>query len=146
MSLDKMLSDLDRHAGLFDLGADLGTELLDAGVDGVKASFAAQQAPDGTPWPELSARYAEVKERYWPGRPILVREGVLVEGLDGERAQSDSSAEYTFGANEQQRAECDWATQGDPLNNRPPRPIVGITEGAAVRSREVLIKHLQDNV
>ena len=146
MGLEKILADLDRHAGLFDLSTDLGSDLLTVATDGVKASFSAQSTADGSPWPALSTRYAAHKERFWPGRPMGVREGVMVEGLDGVQELAPEAATYTFGTSDVQRQEAEWFTEGDPIQNRPPRPFVGLTEDAKIQTREVCTRYLQDNV
>ena len=70
----RILAAISRHATAFDLTSDkLGESLCKVFTDGVQATIAAEQDPDGTPWADLSEAYAEEKARRFPGKPIGVR-------------------------------------------------------------------------
>jgi phage gpG-like protein len=46
----------------------------------------------GLRWPPLSEKYAEWKEKRFPGRPLLVRTGALKESMTQEGAQGNITA------------------------------------------------------
>jgi hypothetical protein len=147
MSFEKIMADLERHVTLFDLLTnELGQRLCEAAADGVKQTFNAVEAPDGTPWPDLSSDYARFKARFFPGMPMLVREGVLIAGLDGVNEVTADEAVHTSGQTEQQRLETGWNEEGDALNNRPARRFVGLTDASKARSTEILLDHFETNV
>jgi hypothetical protein len=144
---EKILSDLDRIADGLDFTRDgLGDALLEAAADGVARSFVDQTDADGNHWPELSARYETWKAKHYPGAPMGVRDGVMREGLPGERNVTKDLAVYTFGTTDEQRQECAWFSEGDAPSNRPPRPFVGLTDASRARCREILLDHLRDLV
>lgn len=145
MSLESILSDLERHKHALNMERGLGDRLLDAAVAGVRETFDAERDPDGTPWPELSSDYARAKERLFPGRPKLVREGLMrsEEEMAGERTITEDGAKWRYGVTEQARDECDWNHQGDPARNRPPRRFVGFTEDSRRESRSILDDQLK---
>lgn len=147
--LDRILTDLTRHEGLFRLDREeLGDQLLDHAADGCRESFDAQRGPDGEGWPPLNSDYAAWKARHFPGAPMLVREGVLRNDpeFDGEREINASSAVWTFGQSEQARQEAVWNQEGDPWRNRPPRPFIGFTESSEAKAAETLENHFKENV
>lgn len=47
-------------------------------------SFASKGASIGTSWPALNAKYARWKQKEFPGKPMLVRSGRLVNSLIGK--------------------------------------------------------------
>ena len=127
----KILADLRRHAAAFDLGADkLGESLCAAFTDGVQASIAAGEAPDGTRWDDLSDAYAARKAVTHPGKPIGVAEGVMsdpAEVAGDVIVLGADAAMVTYGMTEEAREEAAAFQQGDPARNRPARPFWGWT-------------------
>lgn len=134
--LARVLDDFEALAPdrIFDLSGGLGDDLLDAVVSGIADHFDHEVDADGVPWPELSSDYARAKQRIYPGAPILVREGTLRDGIEGQRTIAPDSAIYTFGVGDVDRAEADWMEQGDPAANRPPRKFVDLTPEAIAAS------------
>lgn len=147
MGLEKILADLERHERSLDLTLNgLGDGLLTAAENGVRQTFAAQTGPDGSPWPELSAEYARHKAKHWPGKPTGVRDEVMIGGLSGERSVTPTEAVWTFGTTEDQRREVHWFSEGDETRNRPPRPVVGLTDVSRMESSQMLQDHLKDSL
>lgn len=147
MDSSKILADLQRHKSMFDLNHDgLGDALLQVAAEGVAQSFEAKTDADGNHWPELSSKYAEWKAKHYPGRPMGVKEGLMREGMEGERSISADAATYTFGQTEEQRDEAEWFQEGSTEDNRPARPFVGLTQDATVKSKEILIDHMEQHV
>lgn len=144
---EKILSDLRRHQGLFDLaGSGLGDDLAGVAADATAGHFHGQADPDGTPWPELSSDYQRWKSAHFPGLPMGVLTGELREGLEGDRAVDESSATYTFGTTEGQRDKAQWLQDPDPAGNRPPRRFVGLGEEGRAESAERIEDHFRENV
>jgi len=67
----EMLSEQSR-----DLSEPLG-ELMDQILDSVAAQFDTEGAASGSPWAPLSDEYGQWKAEHYPGRKILIREGVM---------------------------------------------------------------------
>lgn len=48
----------------------------------MRRQFSSQGAELGTPWPDIqSRRYKALKDRYYPGQPVLVQKGILRDSL-----------------------------------------------------------------
>ena len=142
--LSEILKDLERHAGAFDLDRNqLGKELLDAAVDGVRQHFNAEIDPDGNPWPALSPKYFEWKSKHFPGMPIGVQTGLMRDEIEGERVIAEDAAEWTMGVTEEGKALADWFTQGDEENNRKPRPFADLNDVSIARSDQILDDHFE---
>ena len=137
--LARILLDLEMLASdhVFDLTSGLGDSLLEIVAQGIGDHFAHEVDADGIPWPELQADYARAKAKLYPGAPILVRTGHLRDGIPGEPTITVDSAIYTFGQTDVQRAEADYAEQGDPAANRPPRKFVDLTPEAQAASDQL---------
>lgn len=135
-----IMADLDQLDALeiFDLSGELGSSLISAARAGIADHFDAEVDPDGVPWPELSSDYARAKARLFPGANILVAKGTLRAGIFGQPTTAPDSAVYTFGTNETDRQEAAWATEGDPLGNRPPRPFVDLNAESISESDQIL--------
>jgi len=144
LSLETFLATLDRHERMFDLSGDLGGQLLDVAVSGVKETFDGQREPVGVPWEPLSSEYARIKDRLFPGRPMGVATGEMSAGLEGERSQSSHEARWIFGQTEGERNKAVWFQR--PPSSRPARPFAGLTEESLAQSRETLESHFQENV
>ena len=131
----RIVADLDRLAGdaIFDLSAGLGDEAIGDLVASITQHFDHETDADGVRWPDLAPATVREKARLYPGKPILVRTGTLREGLPGDRTIAPDVAIYTFGTNDVNRAEADYAEQGDPLANRPPRRFVDLTAEATAQ-------------
>lgn len=146
----RILGDLARHARAFDLAIDkLGEGLCAAFTDGVAATIAAEQAPDGSPWPDLSAAYAERKGRAHPGQPMGVAEGLMADPAEvaGDViVLGPGAALVTYGVTEEARAEAAAFQAGDPARNRPPRPFWGWTPASAAAARDLLDARLKGAV
>ena len=137
--LSKVRSDITHLRGLFDLTRDgLGKDLCKAATDGVQATIAAEQAPDGTPWDELSAGYEEWKSFQFPGSPIAVLHGTMADPREvaGVPTVASDFASVTYGVSEQARQEAVWFQEGD--ENQPGRPFFGLTEASRARILEIL--------
>ena len=126
----RIFADLQALAAdrVFDLSDELGASAIDATRAGIAAAFDHEVDADGVPWPELAPATAREKARHWPGKPILVRTGLLRDGVPGSETIAPDSAVYTFGGiTPGDQEEADYAEQGDPLANRPPRRFVDLT-------------------
>jgi hypothetical protein len=139
----RIISDLADHAVLFDLSDGLGDDVLDVAVGGVKSHFNAQLDPDGATWAELQSAYKRWKDKHYPGNPIGVQEGLMRDEIDGERKVDPDSAEWTYGHSDEARAEADWFTQGDPEQNRKPRPFADLNGDSIARSDQLLDTHFE---
>ncbi len=71
--------------GLGILRANLRKALLEGIADHIFAitrkSFEKESSPEGMPWPALSARYAALKAKLFPGKTVLQRRGGLLRSL-----------------------------------------------------------------
>lgn len=56
----------------------------------VRHAFEQQKSPEGATWPPLTKKYATLKARLFPGRPILYRRGALRATIFGE-VQGDTA-------------------------------------------------------
>jgi len=144
--IEIILADLDAQADLFDLSGDLGTELLDVAAVDLAERFDNQRDADGGPWPALSHKYQEWKDNAYPGQPIGVRTGMLRAELIGERETTTDRATLAIGATEDAKAEYAWLSEGDALNNRPPRPSEGLSAEAVERVDAILDGHFERHV
>ncbi|HWE38554.1 MAG TPA: hypothetical protein VG406_18430 [Isosphaeraceae bacterium] len=148
-NLKEVLAGLDGLRSLGDLDRDgLGEALLDAASAGVKATAEAGTDPDGAPWPRLSPAYAAAKAASHPGRPIGVRDGVMLSdgALRGERDIGPRRAEVTFGDSAEARDELGWFAEGDLGHDRPPRPVVGLSPAAIAAADRVVDQHVNRKV
>lgn len=140
----KILEDLDSHRDIFDMDRnDLGENLLDVAVDGVQQRFDSQTDPDGQAWPQLQSEYKRWKDKNYPGEPIGVLEGLMRSEIDGERAIETNSAEWTYGKTQEARDEATWFSEGDPVQNRKPRPFADLNEQSVRRSDQILDNHFE---
>jgi phage gpG-like protein len=82
----KILENLAR-AGKIDLRPTLN--IIGKGYRKEVAMIFGHQQPrgDGMKWPQLSEKYAEWKEKHFPGKPLLVRTGTLRSSMTEENAQ-----------------------------------------------------------
>ena len=128
----RILAAVRRHGEAFDFtDGGLGEELCAAFTAGVAVSITAEQAPDGTPWDDLSATYAEWKGRKFPGKTMGELHGLMADPVQiaGDViVLSPTAAFVTYGTDEAARAEAAAFQQGDPTRNRPPRPFWGFTK------------------
>lgn len=137
--LSKVLAVLDRHRKLFDLTRDnLGRDLCKAATDGVQATIAAEQSPDGVPWAPLSEKYEEFKQFQYPGQPIAVLHGIMADPHEvaGIVSVANSWAEVTYGRSEQAREEAHWFQEGN--GRQPARPFWGFTAQSLKQAGEIL--------
>ncbi len=142
--LTSILQDLDEHTGLFDMDRNgLGDRLLDVAVNGVKDHFNAEVDPDGNPWPELQSDYKRWKDRHFPGEPIGVQTGMMRAEIDGETQVDANSAEWTYGRSEVAKQEAGWFSEGDPEQNRKPRPFADLNAESISRSDQILDTHFE---
>ncbi len=142
--LQSILDDLREHDGLFDMDRNgLGESALDIAVNGVKDHFNAEVDPDGNPWPELQSDYERWKSRHFPGQPIGVQHGLMRGEIDGERSIAPDSAEWTYGRTETGREEAAWFTEGDPEQNRKPRPFADLNADSISRSDQLFDNHFE---
>lgn len=143
----RIIADLERHARAFDMTEDkLGESLCAAFTNGVATSIAAQQAPDGTPWADLSEAYAEQKSRSYPGKPIGVRLGLMAasdEVAGDVIVLAPETAMVTYGVTPEARDEAAWFQRGDPGQNRPARPFWGMTPAAESETQRILAERLK---
>jgi hypothetical protein len=137
----KILRDLAKHAKCFDLtDGGLGDDLLKIATDGVLATIAAQQTPDGVDWDELSPGYAKWKAKHYPGKPIGEREGLMsaADEVAGIPEVTPGEAVVTYGTSEKARAEASYFQEGDPSRGWPPRPFWGLTDRAIEEVQRIL--------
>lgn len=65
----------------------------------VKAIFSKQQPrAEGMKWPQLNEKYAEWKERNYPGQPLLVRTGALKSSMTEQGASGNITVISKIGA------------------------------------------------
>jgi hypothetical protein len=140
---DRILSDLADHAVLFDLSDGLGDDLLDIAVGGVRSQFDKQTDPNGDPWGELQSDYKRWKSQHYPGEPIGVQEGLMRDEIAGAEKVDENSAEWTYGDSDLGRSEATWFTEGDPENNRKPRPFADLNADSIARSDQFLDTHFE---
>ena len=132
---------------MFDLTRDdLGRRLLDAASINCWLSLTNQEDAQGNALAPLSPDYAASKAKDKPGYPIGVYDAEMIkrEHFFGERRIEENEAEVIYGKNEKAREEAAWFIEGDPSNNRPPRPFWGLTAQAIKESEEILAARLRD--
>ena len=137
----RILAALARHATCFDFTRDnLGEDLCKAATDAIAVNFAAEQAPDGTPWADLSVGYAAYKAKAYPGSPMGVRDGLMSDPdqMAGDVIVLTDVAMVTYGTDDQARVEAAAFQEGDPGRNRPPRPFFGFTTDGVDASQKIL--------
>jgi hypothetical protein len=146
MSLESILSDLSRHAGLFDLDDGLGADLAEVASADVADTFDHECDPGGSTWPDLSSDYARWKEQHYPGRPMGVRTGYLREHLIGVPVVSAESVEIPIGDTPEASALAGYFNDGDDASNRPPREFIGLTERGVETSDQVCERRLDEGL
>lgn len=144
----KILADLARHRAALDLTGGLGKKLLDAQLAGQLDRFDRQVDPTGERWPELSEDYEKAKARKYPGQPIGVREGLMRSDseMEGEPEITPTSAKRTYGKTRAARDEAEWFQEGDPTQNRPPRPFVGLSSDDEAKADQIIQEHLRESL
>lgn len=143
----RILDRLERHKRMFDFTADgLGEKLLNVASLNCWLSLMNQEDAQGNALAPLSEDYAEWKAKAKPGYPIGVLEFEMAkrEHFFGERDVKPDEAEVVYGKNDKAREEAAWFIEGDPSNNRPPRPFWGLTAQAIKESEEILAARLRD--
>jgi hypothetical protein len=138
-AMAKFHADIDRHRHLFDLDRNnLGQDLCKAATDGVQATIAAEESPDGTHWDKLSPAYEDWKSYQFPGEPIAVLYQVMANPHEvaGEVVVTTLEATVTYGITEQARREAQWFQEGDA--DQPPRPFWGLTTAGVADSKKIL--------
>ena len=138
----RILARLERHKGAFNLSGQLGADLLNVAVDGVKETFAREEDPDGTRWARLTEKYGAWKERTHPGQQINVLTDDMRNGLDGVVETAEDYAKYQAGQTEFQRQKIAGSHKPPDDSNRMPRKFVGLTEASIEESRQTLTYHL----
>ncbi len=106
-----------------------------------RQSFERQASPEGAPWAPLSLKYASLKQRLFPGRPILQRRGTLLRTLfrsvEGNRAIVGSrlpyAAAHQFGFSGSTAGRSKKGKQFSRQMNLPARPFL---PGAAAAEKE----------
>jgi phage virion morphogenesis protein len=94
-----------------------------------------QVAPDGTPWVELSPKYARRKEKKRPGLPILRRDGHLLG--DMLSWQPEGNDEVVVGTNA-----IYGATHQFGRAKIPSRPFLGLSDEDRSEIVTILAEHL----
>lgn len=139
-AMSRIRADMDRHRHAFDLDRNnLGRDLCKAATDGVQATIAAEESPDGKRWDELSEEYDEWKSFQFPGEPIAVLHQIMADPhqVAGEPpAVTADLAEVTYGITEQAKQEAAWFQEGG--NGRPARPFWGLTAASIAESGRIL--------
>ena len=135
----QILADLAGQAALFDLSGDVGGKAIDSAEADQLASFDGERAPSGEPWAPLGQKYREWKEYAHPGAPIGVLHGNLRRELIGEKQRDRDSATLNIGATEDAASKVRWFEDGG--ENRPSRPIVGLSEDGVKASGDVFDEH-----
>ena len=104
---------------------DLSEPLAEIGLRVIAAvgqQFLTEGEWGGTPWPQMSPRYALWKEEHYPGRPLLVREALMRRAmLDPEGSLFVSPKLMIY------QPDSDIALyhqEGVPERNLPPRPML----------------------
>ena len=117
---------------------DIGEHLLDA----TKDRFAAEAAPDGTPWAPLEPGYAEDKSRARPNAGILIYDDLL----RGQLAYVVSGDELVLGTNRPYGARQHFGFHGpDSLGrtfNHPARPWLGVSAEDAPEIESIVRDHI----
>ncbi|WP_435005157.1 hypothetical protein P12x_003051 [Tundrisphaera lichenicola] len=141
VQFDKIKAILGRHKRLFDLAeGNLGADLCKAATDGCQECLAAEQDPDGNPWPPLSGPYEEWKSFEYPGNPMALLHGVMANPREvaGEIEVAADSATVTYGVSEQARQEAEWFQEGVKRTGQPPRRFWGFTSDSLAKARAIL--------
>lgn len=127
---------------LIDLGARPEPALKEIGealLQSTERRFRSQAAPDGQPWAPLSPAYARRKARKGRGDLLLVYNGYLASTL---RYQV-SGDELMVGSDRQYAAVHQF---GNPDQNIPARPFIGLSADDRTDILEILNEHLARTV
>lgn len=150
------LRDVAAKLGL--LRANLKLALLQGIAEGIfqmaRRSFDQQASPEGAPWVPLSPRYAGLKARLFPRKPILQAHGILLRslfrGVEGDQAIIGSSLPYAaihqFGGAAGRRGP--FKKKGGKRAQIPARPFMpqlATAEAEAVRLAEEILEQAVRN-
>lgn len=138
----RILKALARHRTFLDFtDEDCGRDLCKIATDGVQECIKAEQAPDGTPWPELSEDYDAWKTKHFPGQPMGVLHHLMADPVQvsGFVQVTPDRATTQYGVSQEARDEASWFQEGDPNNNRPPRRFWGFTAESTDASKVYLV-------
>ena len=137
--MDRIIAELERMKHTFDFAfEDLGQHIAEANAAGIMAFMDAELDPGGSPWPELSERYAAWKERYYPGYPMARLYGVMKtdEQLIGSLFVSSTLLRQQYGTTEEAQQEAAWFSEGN--DRQPPRPFYEFNDLSCARIADVL--------
>ena len=158
MKIDIEFSDREAREGLERLrraGHDMTPAMRDIAAaleDSVLESFDREQAPDGTPWPDLaeSTKARRARRGTWPGQVLQVdgARGGLVGSIssDYDSMNAVAGTNKVYGAVHQFGAtEGEFGTTGAgmpiPFGDIPARPFLGVSEDA----REDILDAINDH-
>ena len=138
----RILRHLDKHKTFADLtDGSAGVDLLTIATDGVEATIAKQQSPDGTRWPELSEDYAQWKAKHYPGKPMGHLDEIMADPIEvaGTVAVTSDLASVVYGVGDEAKDHADWFTKGG-------RPFFGFTPESHARAHKYLTKRLRSKL
>lgn len=100
-TLTRLVTALERAgAEVADVGKHILPKVMKVLEDSAGAQFDAEGAgPQAGSWAALSPKYASWKERFFPGRKLLVRTGVLADALAASDTEAVSQARRDISGN-----------------------------------------------
>lgn len=138
--LSPILADLERIVAAADLThGNFAPDLFDIIVEEIRTNAAMGFDCNDKPFAELSQLYQISKGRHFPGRPITVLHGLMMEKdqLNGFRVVGPDSAVMIYGISEEAAVEAEWFQDPDPAKTtRPAREFYGLTKRAIQRCDE----------
>jgi hypothetical protein len=145
-ALDRIVDALSRHKRMFDMRV-IGEDLCHAFADGCYNALMSQKDYLGRPLAPLTPGYRRWKERNYPGHPIGILEFEMAQytHFRNEVIAKRDEAAMRYGRTEEAQDEFAWFNEGNPPTQAP-RPVWGMTAQAEQNIREILTRHLRDNI
>ena len=138
--MNLILNEIRQFPHAFDFKKNTLAEwIAEVVADAIEAAMDAQVGPDGTGWSPLSDGYNAWKERFYPGLPMAVLDGLMKQSseLQGELIISPDKFYQTYGVTELARAHAQWF-QDPESDNQPPRPFYALNDAAIAAIADVL--------
>lgn len=147
--IQAVIADLRRIQTVFDFTKHgLADDTAEANAAGIFEYMEAQVGPDNAPWIELSEAYAAWKSKAAPGAKISELYGLMKDPdqLKGQLEVSPERLVQTYGLGDRARDEACWFQEGDPTQNRPPRPFYDFNDLVLVYLAALFDRHFDEIV
>jgi hypothetical protein len=138
----RILKQLDKHTTFADLTDDsTGVDLCTIATDGVEATIAEEQSPDGSAWPALSEDYEQWKAKHYPGKPMGHLDEIMADPVEvaGEVTITPDLASVVYGVSDDAKDHAYWFTEGG-------RPFWGFTPDSLAKAHKYLSKRLRSKL